>query len=181
MTTASAAQLAALLFDYEEAMTPSDVARGIATEPRAPAHDSGPRALMCAVLQDAILCLQGSGPGVAARERERLARDAVHWMGSRDRTWIFSFESICHVLGFDPDALRRRVRQLLREGKRVDLSDPGMHDTLTTQRRALRLYRMRGNNSLRRVQAPRIRRRRPTTATVHPLRTRARSFRRAGE
>jgi len=71
--------------------------------------DTGARALMRAVLQDAILCLQGEAPAVAADERQRRAAEAYRWVRSRDVGWLFSFESICHVLNLDANCLRRRL------------------------------------------------------------------------
>ena len=69
---------------------------------------SGPRALMLAILEDAILCIQRGRrrrhPGT-----RRLAAEAETWVRSDAREWLFSFASICDVLGIDPDALRVRL------------------------------------------------------------------------
>ena len=72
-------------------------------------HDSsaGQRALMRAVLEDAILCLRGHGR--PTRDRARLAAEAEHWVTSTDRRWPFSFESVCDVLGLEAGYLRRRL------------------------------------------------------------------------
>jgi hypothetical protein len=68
------------------------------------------RALMQAILQDAILCLYGdAGPG---KERERLVADARYWIELRSREWIFSFESVCDALGIDPDFARSRLLRM---------------------------------------------------------------------
>src|SRR5579875_408424 len=37
--------------------------------------------------------------------------DAEAWIESPDRTWLFSFENICDVLGIDADYLRRGLRE----------------------------------------------------------------------
>lgn len=61
---------------------------------------SGSRALMLAVLQDAIHCLlvpRGSG---------RLARDAETWIRTDDPAWPMSFPKVCEALGFAPGKLR---------------------------------------------------------------------------
>lgn len=65
-------------------------------------------ALMYAVLEDAFLCLQKTGeltPHVRSQ-----ARDARNWFLSNDSRWIFSFIPICEALGFDPDYMRRKLK-----------------------------------------------------------------------
>ena len=68
------------------------------------------RALMRAMLLDAVLCLIGqSAPAV---ERPRLAAEARAWIVSRSREWIYAFERVCEALDFDAAYLRRRLLQL---------------------------------------------------------------------
>jgi hypothetical protein len=68
---------------------------------------AGERALMLAVLEDAINCLHGdAGP---ARERRQLAADSRAWFTSGDMRWPFSFPNLCEALGFEPDVLRARL------------------------------------------------------------------------
>ena len=64
----------------------------------------GERALLRAVLTDAIRCLDGRG-----REGQLLKVEARRWVASRDRRWPFSFESICSVLDLDPRTIRQRL------------------------------------------------------------------------
>jgi DNA-binding CsgD family transcriptional regulator len=64
----------------------------------------GERALMRAVLTDAIRCLDGRG-----REGELLMAEARRWVASRDQRWPFAFESICGVLELDPQTIRRQL------------------------------------------------------------------------
>jgi hypothetical protein len=79
---------------------------------------AGERALMRAVLEDAVRCLAGEiGP---VRERPQLAADARRWLVEGDRRWPFSFENICDVLGFDADRIRTR---LLRDAPILPLAD----------------------------------------------------------
>src|SRR6187455_1437510 len=67
----------------------------------------GERALMCAVLEDAIHCLMGQGyPG---HSRGLLAARARAWVAARDHRWPFSFECICDAIGIESSALRRRL------------------------------------------------------------------------
>ncbi len=69
---------------------------------------SGARALMMAILEDAILCIE-RGRRRRHSGTRRLAAEAETWMRSDSRDWLFSFASICDVLGFDVDALRGRL------------------------------------------------------------------------
>ena len=67
----------------------------------------GERALMAAVLADAIRCLKGEiGPD---DERPILVAEARAWIEDDDTRWPFSFENICLTLGIDAATLRRRV------------------------------------------------------------------------
>jgi hypothetical protein len=65
------------------------------------------RALMHAMLQDAVMCLIGEA--APASDRERLAADARYWVESHSREWVFAFESVCDGLGIDADWARRRL------------------------------------------------------------------------
>ncbi|MBI2610011.1 hypothetical protein HYW53_02435 [Candidatus Giovannonibacteria bacterium] len=64
------------------------------------------KALMLAILEDAILCFQKYS-GAGKRVHIRLFRDAEAWIVSNEGDWLFSFANICEVLGFDPDFLRK--------------------------------------------------------------------------
>lgn len=72
-----------------------------------PDESSGVYALMRAVLLDAIDCL--TGHGVLPRHRARVAMQARVWFSRRDRSFLFSYESICDVLGLDADRLRKKL------------------------------------------------------------------------
>jgi hypothetical protein len=68
---------------------------------------AGERALMRAVLEDAVRCLGGEiGP---RQERPQLAADARQWFLAQDTHWPFSFENVCDALGFDVERLRDQV------------------------------------------------------------------------
>jgi len=69
---------------------------------------SGPRALMLAVLHDAVQCIE-QGRRSRRFSARRLAAEAEAWVRSNSRDWPFSFVNLCEVLGFDPDAFRRRL------------------------------------------------------------------------
>jgi hypothetical protein len=79
---------------------------------------AGERALMRAVLEDAIGCLIGElGP---RHQRGALAAEARQWIETADPRWPFSFENVCDGLGFDAANLRRR---LLRDAPAPALRD----------------------------------------------------------
>ena len=65
---------------------------------------------MRAVLEDALLCLQGHFISMGRRGR-RLAQEAEAWFLSEDVHWPFAFISICEVLGLDPVAVREALLQ----------------------------------------------------------------------
>ena len=84
-------------------------------------RSGGARALMLAVLEEAILCIQGAGRCIrsgGSREAERARR----WVRSPDRSWLFSFENVCAALEIDSDCLRA---SLLSDGSRGRLVSPG--------------------------------------------------------
>jgi len=65
------------------------------------------RALMRAVLEDAIRCLVGEvGP---PHQRGALAAEAREWIETADPRWPFSFENLCDGLGLEATNLRRRL------------------------------------------------------------------------
>ena len=65
------------------------------------------RALMRAVLEDAIRCLVGEvGP---PHQRGALAAEAREWIETADPRWPFSFENLCDGLGLEAGNLRRRL------------------------------------------------------------------------
>src|SRR6185295_13635322 len=68
------------------------------------------RALMHAVLEDAIRCLHGGGSPM--RERLSLASEARSWIESGDGRWPYSFENICSALDIDPGRVRSRLARV---------------------------------------------------------------------
>lgn len=87
-----------------EAILPAQMTWGA----RDDAGTSGARALMLAILEDAMLCIE-RGHRRRHPATRRLAREAETWVRSDCREWLFSFASICDLLGFDVDALRARL------------------------------------------------------------------------
>lgn len=65
-------------------------------------------ALMQAVLEEAMICLQGHF-GLRGRRGRRLAQEAEAWFRSEDAHWPFAFISICEVLELEPMAVREAL------------------------------------------------------------------------
>jgi hypothetical protein len=73
------------------------------------ARASGERAMLHAMLLDAIQCLEGQG--CPKRDRQRLAREARSWVARRDAA-PFSFENVCAYLGLPVERVRRHLLDL---------------------------------------------------------------------
>jgi len=69
---------------------------------------SGVPALMLAVLEEAVRCIERGRRRRHPRIR-KLAAEAEVWVRSDSREWPFAFGSICDVLGLDVDAARARL------------------------------------------------------------------------
>ena len=69
--------------------------------PRSDSLICGEKALMLAVLEDAIRCLYHR-----SRVPGRLAREAEAWIRAKDPRWPFSFVNVCAHLDIDVDRLR---------------------------------------------------------------------------
>jgi hypothetical protein len=67
------------------------------------------RLLMLAVLEDAVDCYQKHAHSNEPRGRQ-LFDEAVEWVESDDRSWLFSFENICDTLEINADYVRRGLR-----------------------------------------------------------------------
>jgi hypothetical protein len=65
---------------------------------------SGVRALMLAMLEDAVRAYVGSIP----RHRD----EAQGWIDSRKSRWVFSFATVCETLGLEPAAVRAALRRM---------------------------------------------------------------------
>ena len=83
----------------------------------------GEKRLMIAVLKDAVECLEkyrGSRTSIGQIQYQ----SAIEWVEDIDTEWLFSFNNICDLLGFDPEYLRevllkRENRYVKRERVRV--------------------------------------------------------------
>jgi hypothetical protein len=73
------------------------------------ASADGERRLMVAILEDAVDVYRKQA-GARDRKRRQLFEDAEAWIESSERTWIFSYENICDMLGIDAEYLRKGLR-----------------------------------------------------------------------
>ncbi|MBI3785218.1 MAG: hypothetical protein HY270_17640 [Deltaproteobacteria bacterium] len=87
-----------------EVILPSQYYTENATASRSPE-----RRLMLAILEDAVLTILKYA-GKQSKRARRLVRDVERWVALKDRSWIFSFESICSVLDIDANAMRNSLR-----------------------------------------------------------------------
>ncbi|MBX3023610.1 hypothetical protein KF840_01740 [bacterium] len=78
--------------------------------PRANGVGGPEKALMQAMLQDAVLCLMCQAAPM--NERPQLYAEARAWVESRSRAWVFAFESVCEALGINADYARCRLLAL---------------------------------------------------------------------
>ena len=87
-----------------DAILPAQMSRGV----RWNADTSGPRALMLAVLEDAVRCIE-NGRWQRRFSTRRLAAEAEAWVRCDRADWPFSFLNVCEALGIDVDAMRSRL------------------------------------------------------------------------
>ena len=74
------------------------------------ALERGVRALISAILSDAVICFKMHIKEKNPRSR-RLGREAEEWFFRNDPGWPFSFISICEALNLDPECIRQGLQQ----------------------------------------------------------------------
>jgi hypothetical protein len=89
-------------------MDPVDPAQYLATFQRN-THFEPEKALMLAVLEDAVACIQKYRQSSDAKEK-RVFRDTKNWTDNDD--WVFSFNNVCETLGLAPGLVRRALIQV---------------------------------------------------------------------
>src|SRR5215813_3266589 len=67
------------------------------------------KALLLAVLEDAIECFLTDHAAKDHAGKEQF-QEAEEWIMQTGDDWVFSFENVCELLGFDPEYLRRGLR-----------------------------------------------------------------------
>jgi hypothetical protein len=68
------------------------------------------KALLLAVLDDAVRCFQDNVLS-QNKKKQLLFEEAEAWLFSDESDGVFSFVSICALLGFDPGYVRRGLRR----------------------------------------------------------------------
>ena len=71
-------------------------------------------ALMYAVLENAFLCFHQQFEIEGRRSQQ--VRHAEQWFFSDDPHWLFSFVSVCNVLGLDPEYIRKKLEHWTQSG-----------------------------------------------------------------
>lgn len=69
---------------------------------------AGVKRMMIAMLEDAIDVYRKHA-ATRGGKHERAFREAERWFELRDRSWLFSFESVCDTLGIDATRLRQAL------------------------------------------------------------------------
>jgi hypothetical protein len=68
------------------------------------------KALLLAVLDDAVRSFQDNILS-QNKKKQLLFAEAQDWIFSDDSSWVFSFVSICGLLGLDPGYIRRGLKR----------------------------------------------------------------------
>jgi len=66
--------------------------------------------LILAMLEDAVSCFQAYVTARSGRGK-RLFNEAEEWIMIMHDDWIFSFASVCEILGFNPEYVRQGLRR----------------------------------------------------------------------
>lgn len=76
----------------------------------------GEKRLMIAILKDAVECLEKYRGSRSSTGRIHYD-NAIEWVEDASTDWLFSFNNICDLLGFDPNYMREVL--LKRENKYI--------------------------------------------------------------
>ena len=106
--------------------------------PRGDSDFSSEKALMLAILEDAIRCFQEYFRTTRARPR-MLSRQAERWIRTRDWNWPFSFNNVCDALGIDPDCMRDALLRMKYEHLMGEQRGPRATQTTPRPARIVRL------------------------------------------
>ena len=114
-------------------------------------HLEPEKKLMLAVLEDAIACYQKY---IFAHEGKGkiLARETEEWLLDENSDWLFSFDSVCETLGFDPAYLREGLMRW-KQQKLADHSQAKVYELAPRRRRSRRSVSLarRAGHRVRRV------------------------------
>ena len=104
------------------------------------------RRLMLAILQDALECLAGCAVRPGGLNTRTSAQDAALWIADTNEREIFSFNSVCYVLGLDAAAVRKALIDLPISGLRMLRRSPVAREPVKL---SLAAYRKRDPNMRR--------------------------------
>jgi hypothetical protein len=77
------------------------------------------RRLMLAVLQDALECLANEATDAGGLNTRKCAQEAADWVTDMNQREVFSFKSVCEVLGLNAAALGEALIESLTSGLRM--------------------------------------------------------------
>jgi len=72
--------------------------------------------LVLAVLEDGIRCFQDNASARGGKKK-KLFEEAQEWLFCDNSEWLFSFTSVCSLLGFDPDYIRGGLKRWERRSR----------------------------------------------------------------
>lgn len=81
----------------------------------------GERKLMYAVLEDAVECYL-KHMNAKSRRRRLLFYEVQNWMNAKNRFGLFSYQTLCEMLGIDAKALRAALESRLKQSRRLNLN-----------------------------------------------------------
>ena len=73
-------------------------------------HLDPERTLLLAILQDAIVCFQ-EFLLASSKKKQILFVEAEEWILDADKSYLYSFENVCELLGFEASYLRQGLRR----------------------------------------------------------------------
>jgi hypothetical protein len=79
----------------------------------------GEHKLMVAVLEDAVECYL-KHMNAKSRRRRLLFYEVQNWMNAKNRVGLFSYQTLCEMLGIDAKALKAALESRLKESRRLD-------------------------------------------------------------
>jgi hypothetical protein len=79
---------------------------------------------MMAIFQDAVACLAGRAMYSGRLNTRRSAQEAADWVADMNDSEVFSFNSVCDVLGLDAAAVRKALIEWPVSGLRMSRRSP---------------------------------------------------------
>jgi len=100
-------------------------------------HLEPEKALMLAILDDAVACFQKYITAQKPKDKA-LFQEAEEWFMEKESDWVFSFENICESLSLNPDYLRKGLMQWkegqIRPKAKIYQLNPGQGKNISSPR-----------------------------------------------